>query len=281
MREISIPERVLFVAICLAAMFVAYLGFFVPERMDRAFTWAVLPPLHARFVGVSYFFGGVYMISCLLARRRSQVSPALPAIGIFTSLLLVVTLLNLEAFDFDLVPVWVWTASYVVYPTAALVLAFVYRRRGGVVEGPPLAPWARGFLLGQAGVFGALGIALLTAREAMVDVWPWAISTGLAQFYGGPFLAYAFCSWAYAVRRTWVEVVAVVPAMLAFTAGTLIVSWVHRDLFSAGDLADWIWFLGFGLATVAVTAMAVRLVQTRASGAVPVGQAIAAAPRTG
>jgi hypothetical protein len=260
MREISLPERALFAVICVAAMFVAYLGLFRPEQMDKSFTWAELPPLHARFVGVSYLFGGVYMIGCLLATHRSQVSPALPAIGIFTSLLLLVTLLNLEAFDFDLGPVWGWTVSYVVYPILAFTLAWVYRHRGNPVDGPPLEPWARAFLQVQAVVFGVLGLALLMFRETMVDVWPWPITTGLAQFYGGPFLAYAFCSWAYARRHAWVETAPIVPAMLSFTAGTLIVSSMHGELFSAGDVADWVWFVGFGFATLALSAMAVRLV---------------------
>jgi hypothetical protein len=82
MREIPVAMRVFFVVICAAALFVSYLGFFQPERMDRSFTWVVLPPLHARFVGVAYLFGGVFMIGCLLARYRSQVWPALPAVGI-------------------------------------------------------------------------------------------------------------------------------------------------------------------------------------------------------
>ena len=261
MREISIPERVLFAVICVAALFVSYLGFFKPERMDKAFTWVVLPPLHARFVGVLYLFGGVYMIGCLFARHRSQVSPALPAIAMFTSLLLLVTLLNWKAFDWDLVPVKVWTISYIVYPILAIALAWIYRKRGGPVEAPPIAPWARVFLLIQAAVFGIVGLLLLVTRDTMVDAWPWPISPGLAQFYGGPFLAYAFVSGSYARRRTWTEIGAVVPAMLAFTGGTLIVSLVHRGLFSTTDLSDWIWFLGFGLATVALFVMAVRLVQ--------------------
>ena len=259
--EISILERLLFVVICVAALFVAYLGFLQPERMDTSFTWALLPPLHARFVGVSYLFGGVFMIGCLLARHHSQVSPALPAIGIFTSLLLLVTLLNLEAFDFDLAPVWAWTVSYIVYPALAFLLAWVYRHRDVPVDGVALDGWARAFLQVQAAVFGLLGLGLLTLREDMVDVWPWPISNGLAQFYGGPFLAYAFCSWAYSRRRTWIEIGPVVPAMLSFTAATLIVSVVHSDLFSAGDASAWIWFGGFGAASVVLVGMGVRLIQ--------------------
>jgi hypothetical protein len=260
MREISIPERVFLAVVCANAVFVAYLGILVPERMDRSFTWALVPPLHARFVGVSYLFGGVYLIACLLARHRSQVSPAFAAIGIFTGGLLLVTLLNLEAFDFDLVPVWVWTVSYVVYPVLGFGFAWASRNRDVPVEGPPLEPWARAFLQVQAAVFAVAGVGLLVVRETMVDLWPWPISNGLAQFYGGPFLAYAYVSWAYSRRRAWVEIAPVVPAMLCFTAGTLIVSSIHDELFSADDAATWVWFAGFGLATLALSAMAVRLV---------------------
>ena len=261
MREITWPERALFAVICVAALFVAYLGLFRPERMDESFTWALLPPLHARFVGVAYLFGGVFMIGCLLARCRSAVAPALPAIGIFTSLLLLVTLLNLEAFDYDLGPPWVWTVSYVVYPVLAFALAWLCRDTGPPVPGTGLDGWARTFLLVQAGVFGVLGLGLLVAREVLVDLWPWPISNGVAQFYGGPFLAYAYCSWAYARKQTWTEVAPVVPAMLVFTAGTFVVSLIHDELFSAGDVADWVWFAGFAAAAAVLAAMTVRLVQ--------------------
>ena len=74
MREITWPERALFAVICVAALFVAYLGLFAPGRMDRSFTWALLPPLHARFVGVAYLFGGIFMVGGLLARHRSASS---------------------------------------------------------------------------------------------------------------------------------------------------------------------------------------------------------------
>ena len=114
----------------------------------------------------------------------------------------------------------------------------------------------------QAGVFALLGVLLLVARDAMVDVWPWPITAGLAQFYGGPFLAYAFCSWRYSRRRTWAELAAIVPAMFVFTAGTVVVSLVHGELFSTSDLATWVWFMGFGVAAMASLVMSARAVPT-------------------
>ena len=94
----------------------------------------------------------------------------------------------------------------------------------------------------------------------MADVWPWPISDGLAQFYGGPFLAYAFCSWQYSSRRSFAELATIAPAMLVFTAGTVVVSLVHSELFSSSDAATWVWFAGFGAAAAALLAITARAV---------------------
>ena len=92
----------------------------------------------------------------------------------------------------------------------------------------------------------------------MVDAWPWPISAGLAQFYGGPFLAYAACSWHYAGKPAWADLAAIVPAMLVFTSGTIVVSLQHSELFSSSDLAAWVWFGGFGAAALALLVMTGR-----------------------
>jgi len=256
-REIPASERVFFAVIAVAALFVAYLGLVTPAEMDRSFTWAALPPLHAGFVGMLYLFGGVYMVGCVLARRRAQVSAALPAIALFTSLLLLATILNSEAFDFDLAPVWVWTLSYTIYPAIALALMWIARARRTAAADPgatTLPPWAHTFLRVQGVAFAIVGLALLIAPSAMVDAWPWPISAGLAQFYGGPFLAYAACSWHYAGKTAWADLAAILPAMLVFTGGTIVVSLVHRDLFSSSEAATWVWFAGFGSAAVGLLA---------------------------
>jgi hypothetical protein len=258
-KEIPAAQRVFFAVIAVAALFVAYLGLVTPAQMDRSFTWAVLPPLHAGFVGMLYLFGGVFMVGCVLARRRSQVSGALPAIALFTSLLLLATALNSEAFDFDLSPVWVWTLSYTIYP--AIALALLIRARGTAAPlavAPTLPPWARTFLQAQAVAFALVGLVLLIAPSAMVDAWPWPISAGLAQFYGGPFLAYAVCSWHYAGKPAWTDLAAIVPAMLVFTSGTIVVSLQHSELFSSSDLAAWVWFGGFGAAALGLLVMTGR-----------------------
>ena len=67
MHELRWWERLYFGVITVAALFVTWLGFSAPARMDESFTWALLPPLHAGFVGALYLFGGVYLLLCATA----------------------------------------------------------------------------------------------------------------------------------------------------------------------------------------------------------------------
>jgi hypothetical protein len=254
--EIRWWERAYFGVITVAALFVSWLGFFKPARMDESFTWAVLPPLHARFVAALYLFGGVYLLGCTVARYLAQVRPAPLAVVLFTSLLLLITLLNPDAFDYDLGPVKVWTGSYVVYPLLGLVVIALMGGRPGVEPpGRVLPAWGRWVLLAQAAAFGVSGLLLLVARDTMVDAWPWPIDVGLAQFYGGPFVALAWCAVAYSRQRSLSAVLPIVAGTLAFTVATLVVSLVHLELFSGDDLSAWVWFGGFGALTVALAAM--------------------------
>jgi hypothetical protein len=269
---ISTPERLFYGVICLAAIFVALLGYLAPARMDAAFTWAELPPLHARFVATLYLFGAVFLFTALLARRARSVRPVMGGIAIFTGVLFLVTVRNLEAFDFSLVPVWVWTVSYVVYPLIAL--AFLWARRGRRepehIEVTTTA-WVRVVLLAHALVFGVLGVLMFVVPDVMVDAWPWPVTSGVVQAYSSPFLTVAFCAGAYADRRVWPDVAVLLPALFVLETGTLAVSFAYTELFPSDAIATWVWFGGFLLGALSVGAALVSRVTTRAVrvGAVP------------
>ena len=245
-------HRVFALIIALAAVFVAWLGLFEPERMDRAFTWAALPPLHANFVGALYLFGAVLVAGSGIVTHRSQWGPVIGGIAIFTTSMLVLTVLNTEAFDWDLGPVQGWVISYVVYPPIAWALAlWVSRRPMTSAGGVPVSRWMTVTLMAVAVVFGALGVALLVARSAMADAWPWPVSDGVAQFYGGPFLSIAWVAFWYSRRRYLSDLIVYAPALAVLGVTVLVISIDHRDLFEADDPAAWLWFGGF--AAIAAT----------------------------
>lgn len=266
MSSILRSHKIMFAIICAAALLVAVVGSFLPLVLADMLSWLELPPLHARFVGALYFYGAIFMLGCLRAHYQAEVRYALMMIAIWTGLLFVISIMSLAAFDFTRIPVWVWFASYSIYPIIAIILTWRDRHTMSVeLPGPRLANWAYLTLIVQGIVVGLLALALLLLPGLMLTVWPWKITPLLAQTYGGPLLAYSVGSILFARRHTWLAVRAVVPAMLVFTGGVLVASLIHRGLFSATDIADWIWFVGFATMTVLLGIMTVRVLQLKPS----------------
>ncbi len=137
---------------------------------------------------------------------------------------------------------------------------------GDAHTGPPLAPWARTYLRVQGAVASVVALALLLAPGAMVDVWPWPITTLLAQLYAAPLLAYGVGSVILSRQRSWRDVRVGAVTMLVFAGGVLVASALHLDLFSAEDVSAWLWFAGFTLAVAGLAPVTARSVGTGAEG---------------
>jgi hypothetical protein len=250
-------ERAYFSAVGLLALWVGGWGFFVPSRVDAALPFLV-PPLHARFLGVMYLSGLALMVGGLVARRWCEIRVLPPITAVWTGGLFVVSLLHLEVFDLETATarVVIWFTAYLAYPLVALALLWRHGLTGGDVHrSPPLARWVVTYLRVQGSVAGALALALLLAPGAMVDVWPWPITSLLAQLYSAPLLAYAMGSLVLAAQRSARDIRVGAVTILVFAAGVLIASSLHLDLFSAGDLADWLWFGSFTAATAGLGAV--------------------------
>jgi hypothetical protein len=264
MAPITKGQRVFYGVICAAALLVAVLGLFFPEYLASIFTWMVLPPLHARFVGAIYLFGAVFMAGCLLAKTQAEVRWAVQMIGIWTGMLFIISLLNLKAFDFKLLPVWVWFASYIVYPLISIWMTWRTPKPAGELSGAPLPAWSKGFLRIQGFVVILLGVLLFLIPAFISTVWPWKVTPTLAQMYAGPLLSYGLGSLLFSRQNTWTGIRAIVPGMFAFAATTVIVSFIHISLFSFTEIADLLWFAAFGIATVLLGILLFRRVQTQA-----------------
>jgi hypothetical protein len=198
------------------------------------------------------------MIGGLAARRWCEIRVLPPITAVWTGGLLLVSLLHLEAFDLDAATarVVIWFAAYTAYPLVAVVLL----RRHGVTggddhAGPPLPRWVRTYLRVQGLVAGSVALALLLAPDAMVDVWPWPITSLLAQLYSAPLLAYGVGSVVVAAQRSGRDIRVGAVTTLVFAAGVLLASALHLELFSADDPAAWLWFGAFAAATAGLSAV--------------------------
>jgi len=83
--------------------------------------------------------------------------------------------------------------------------------------------------------------------------------------YAGPLLSYGLGSFLFARQEQLQGVRSIVPAMLAFTATTVVVSFMHINLFSFSEFADLLWLGWFILATVMLALLTVRVTRARSS----------------
>ncbi len=180
-------------------------------------------------------------------------------------MLFIISLLNLDAFDFKLLPVWIWFASYLIYPLISIWMTLKQPKPQptDILPGPSLPAWAKGFLLIQGICVSLLAILLFFFPAFMSTIWPWKVTPLLAQMYAGPLLSYGLGSLFFSRQDKWLGIRAIVPGMFAFTATTIIVSFIHINLFSFTELADLLWFGLFGIATVILGVLTVRVMQAR------------------
>src|SRR6266508_74093 len=257
MTSFRLSHKIYFFAVGFLALWVGFFGFFLPTHVDWALPWLV-PPLHARFLGSMYLSGATFMALSLFARRWDEVRVVLPMIAIWTGMLFIISLFYLGEFNFATPQPWIWFGAYLAYPLIALWLAWQYRDVDTNLVGTPLPTWARLYLFAQGIVATVLGLVLLFAPNFMTSVWPWKITQLLAQLYSAPFLSYGIGSLMLARRQTWNEVRIPVTATLVFAVGVLIASILHRGLFSAADLPDRLWFIGFTIASLMLGLLSVR-----------------------
>lgn len=254
--QVSVYLRVLFGFVLAFAAWVAFWGLFFPAQIGDALPIRV-PPLHARFLGAMYLSGSVFMLLGMLAGQWHEARVVTVILAVWTGMLGFVSILNLPAFDWSRGPTWFWFFAYFGFPLIALWVAWCQRHEAAHPGDRPISRTLRAYLIVQGGISVALALCLLVAPQFMRTVWPWPIPVLAAQIYGAPFLAYGLGSFYAARQRTWSEVRIAVLGTLVFALGVLVASMLHANLFDARSPAAWLWFGGFGLASLALFLFAV------------------------
>ncbi|HEY3061833.1 MAG TPA: hypothetical protein VGL99_22900 [Chloroflexota bacterium] len=247
--SVSRQQKVFYAAVGLLAAWVGAWGLVAPAYVDWALPW-IVPPLHARFLGAMYVSGATFMLGAILARHWSAIRVIVPMISIWTGTLLLVSLLYLPAFDFTHHQVWIWFAAYLIYPVIAAIIAWRKRTSADHGTGPAVPQALKQYLLAQGVLVTLLALVLLFLPQVGASLWPWPITPLLTQLYGAPFLAYGLGS-LYATRQAAKsDLTLFLLGTAVFTATVLAASIIHLALFSFNAPASWLWFAGFGLATL-------------------------------
>jgi hypothetical protein len=178
--------------------------------------------------------------------------------GIWTGMLLVASLFQLDLFEWTRRPVWVWFIAYTGLPAFALWIAWRQRGAVTVTGGPRLPTGLRLYLVVQGVVLCGLAAGLLVLPELVVGGWPWALPTWLARLYSAPFLAYGVGSILTARRGTYAEARLFFVATFVFAFAVVLASVQYRHLLTG--FSSWVWLGGFGGAAIVIgmSALAAR-----------------------
>ena len=130
------PAMRLLLSVAAVLVFLAGVQLFVfPLRTETYFAWTIGSPMTATFLGASYWSAIGLELGGARARRWADARVAVPAVFVFTTLTLVVTLVHLDNFHLDAendlgtrAVTWAWLAVYAAVPVL-MILATVAQRR--------------------------------------------------------------------------------------------------------------------------------------------------------
>jgi hypothetical protein len=178
--------------------------FFAPTVVRPLWPWQI-----GRY---SAFFWGAVCLAALAAlalllyeARWWPGRLVLPMLVVFSGSLLIVSLLNIQHFEFNRWATWMWFALNLILP--GLTAEYLWRRR----EQPPPevfptpAAWSK--LLQALGlVLGLYGMGLFLLPSLFDAFWPWPVDSFSGQLYSAVFTtaaigAIGLCQWAAPVER--------------------------------------------------------------------------------
>jgi hypothetical protein len=228
-------------------LFVTGLGlFFVPKLIEPFWPWELLP-FNARFLGAVYTTSLIAAAMQVYYARWSPTRVVTPMIFIFTAVIILLSFVHINEFDFQRPEVWLWFLLYIVLPINAGYHIWLYRN---LQAGDPARPTNAGrtILLTQALILGIYGLALLLIPSVAKTLWSWEIDDFLAQLYSVTFLAPAVGAFMLAKAASKIEwlTMGLTQAVLGLfpIIGVIVVNATVKgvDWSSAGT---WIWMVLF------------------------------------
>jgi len=233
-------------------LFIAGFGLFIaPKLIGPLWPWELLP-FNARFLGA------VYAAACIAAvmqtgyARWSPARVVTPMIFIFTAIIIALSFVYINVFDFQRWETWVWFILYFILPINAAYHLWLYRALPPV-SNTPLTPQAKMILNVQTVILGLYGIALIVLPSVAKMIWSWEIDNFHAQLYSVTFLTPAVGSYVLTKGATKLEWTTLGLSQIILGAfpvlGVILVDLsIHRVNWLT--IGTWVWFALFTALTL-------------------------------
>ncbi|MGD1899581.1 MAG: hypothetical protein ACFB16_21880 [Phormidesmis sp.] len=222
--------------------------FCFPELAQSRWVWP-LKPFNTRFLGAIYLTALVGLASLIVSRRIVLIRLVIPMMWVFTTIVLMVSCLQIQQFNPGRRATDIWFWLYLVDCVGASYYwgYFRFHTYTELRRLPGLWPMGLGF---QSGVLGAYGLSLLFAPVAAGGAWLWPLDVFHSQLYSAIFLTGSVGSALLSRQASAVETRALGAVQVTFSSLVLLGIWlVDREVqvIDWGLWVNWMWVVAIAL----------------------------------
>jgi len=152
--------------------------YFMPHETERLWAWTIRPAMTPLLMGAGYAAGAYFFVRAATTKSWRTISLGFLPITVFTSLLLLATVLHWENFNHGHVAFYSWTFLYAVTPALVPALWFLNRKKDPGREPYELllSMSARAVLAAAGATIAAIAMLLFVAPDSATGLWPWQLS---------------------------------------------------------------------------------------------------------
>lgn len=225
--------------------------FILPKVTSPFWPWELLP-FNAKFLGAVYSAACLAAVMQTVSGRWSPARLVTPMIFVFTFIIIVLSFIHLDVFDFSRWEVWIWFLLYIILPINAAYHLWLYRSLPPADATLPSSV-GRVILVGQIFLLGLYGLFLLFAPSVAKGVWSWSIDNFHAQVYSVTFITPAVGAYMLTKggsKNEWLTMglTQLILGLFPIIGVILVDMSVKRVNWSAAG--TWVWFALFAAITV-------------------------------
>lgn len=249
--------------------------FVFPERTHQLWGWTIKPTMTAMVMGGGYLAGAWFFVRVARTKEGHRALPGLLGVTLFTTLLLVATIIHWDKFNHRHVSFWAWIFLYAVTPPLLPLLWWNNRKRdpGRLAPRDALVPAPIRVMMAVTGALVLVASVMWFVHPTLIMAhWPWKL-TPLTTRTTAAFFTFPAVTWLlFAVDPRWSSFE--IPMQTASIGMVMIMVAAIRasDQFSGDSAALYVALLGVALCyLVVVQVLMYRRAATTAPAAPPTG----------
>jgi hypothetical protein len=228
-----------------------------PESTRMYWAWEIKAPMSAVWVGASYTFGAIAIVTMLVTGRwRSAIVPVV-ATWLFSIVILAATIIHWNVFFLGTVNFYVWLIIYLALP---VVLPLIWWLNHTQDPGPQptdmLVPRPIVIVAGITGVaLALLSLLMFFSPSTAAGFWPWQLTPLMSRTIAAWLVFVATGLLCLIVERRYIAYRPyLIPASIWF-AILFIVSFFHMETFDYSRATVWVWFVATASASLVMLAL--------------------------